>query len=198
MAVICERVPYPFGIRCKRFIFACQKLFLSFRSRTWKLSDYPIAFVNQSDLGESSSVSNHKRVKPWRAEIIGWFGPTGTGDSCEEAYAELEEAFAKALQNREHAPRPGWRVPLNIEFASSIRVDQDPVLAERFIHDVLGYEWAMITDESSLWDFISDESLTPYFEKIRECFGLDVSHIESGNLAEILEAISHYQQSVHP
>jgi len=85
-------------------------------------------------------------------------------------------------------PRPGTKVP--IEFAPSTRVYADQGLAEDFIRRVLGLEWAFISDQSSLWDFHTGETNQILIAKIQDLYGVDVSDIESGNVAIILERIA--------
>jgi hypothetical protein len=48
----------------------------------------------------------------------------------------------------------------------------------------------LITDESSLWHFHIDDSDDPYVGRIRAVYGIDVTDIESGNIAEILDRIA--------
>ena len=62
------------------------------------------------------------------------------------------------------------------------------------IEEVLGYDpnGIFVSDGSSLWDFSlsEDEGISRYQNQIEEIFGLDISHIESGNLVEISKYIS--------
>lgn len=46
-----------------------------------------------------------------------------------------------------------------------------------------------ISDESSLWDFHTEETNEHLFEKILEIYEVDVSDIENGNLVEIFKRI---------
>jgi hypothetical protein len=50
-------------------------------------------------------------------------------------------------------------------------------------------DWAWISDESSLWDFHEDETNESLTDKIRHIYGVDVSDISSGNLANIFDRI---------
>jgi hypothetical protein len=102
----------------------------------------------------------------------------------------LKSEFIKKAEGTDPMPRPGKRVPIDVQFATTIRIDANRDLADQFIHEVLGYEWAFISDESNLWDFTSEDSLDPYYLKIRNLYGIDVSGLESGSLAEILETIA--------
>lgn len=79
---------------------------------------------------------------------------------------------------------------MQIELASQQRTDVHAELAEGFIHRVLELESAWISDESSLWNFHGEEKNDSYYARIREIYGVDVSDIESANLAEILERIA--------
>jgi predicted RNase H-like HicB family nuclease len=93
---------------------------------------------------------------------------SGGGDSREEALQNLNSTFAAVKSRKketgEALPRPGTRVPL--EFASQQRVKTHAELAEDFIHRVLELESAWISDESSLWDFHTNENNDTYHAKI--------------------------------
>lgn len=73
------------------------------------------------------------------------------------------------------------------------RVGQHSELARDFVKRVLDAEWARISDESSLWDLHGDETNESLAEKIRHTYGVDVSDISSGNLADIFDRISKYR-----
>ncbi len=88
-------------------------------------------------------------------------------------------------------PRPGTHVP--VKFADSGRVNAHPELAADFIHRVLKLDWAWISDQSSLWDFHSEDSNDALITKIKEIYGVDVSDIESARLCDIFERISESQ-----
>lgn len=76
-----------------------------------------------------------------------------------------------------------------ISYASQDDIQAHSETSERFINLVLGLEWALITNESSLNDFSLIEDSTSLEEKIKEVFGVDVSDIEDGNLLKIFERI---------
>jgi hypothetical protein len=76
------------------------------------------------------------------------------------------------------------------EFASRNRIDQHPEIESDFIRRVLELPWALITDESSLWDFHQDVTNQAFVEKIRAVYGIDVSDIPQGNIADILGRIA--------
>jgi hypothetical protein len=76
------------------------------------------------------------------------------------------------------------------EFASRNRIDQHPEIERDFIRRVLELPWALITDESSLWDFHQDVTNQAFVEKIRAVYGIDVSDIPQGNIADILGRIA--------
>ncbi|HTJ29438.1 MAG TPA: hypothetical protein VL346_03010 [Acidobacteriaceae bacterium] len=50
---------------------------------------------------------------------------------------------------------------------------------------------AWISDESSLWDFHTEQTNDLLIAKIRDVYGVDVSDIESARLWEIIEHIKH-------
>jgi len=53
----------------------------------------------------------------------------------------------------------------------------------------------LITDESSLWDFHTEGSNAPFYSKILEAYGIDVSDVEKGNLAKIFQRIMDARQA---
>ena len=84
--------------------------------------------------------------------------------------------------------RPGVNAPL--EFAAQELVSVNPELGEDFIRRVLNLDWAWISDESSLWDFHTDDTNEKMLAKILDVYGVDVSDIESARLSEILNRIA--------
>jgi hypothetical protein len=77
-----------------------------------------------------------------------------------------------------------------MEWASRRQVAAHAALADDFIARVLEMEWALISDESSLWDFHSEESNDLLIAKVREVYGVDVSDIKSARLAEMFDRIA--------
>jgi hypothetical protein len=159
------------------------------------LEDYPVVFRTQ----DIDSEPRPKRLqrKPHTAQVVNWW-LCGIGDSREEAYFELSRNFRNAIAARRSEGkrpfRPGTTPP--ILFAESTRIAGAGELAEDFVQRVLGFEWAMMTDESSLWDFHSEETNDALIAKIREVYGVDVSDIEPARVCEILERISAKRASI--
>ena len=58
---------------------------------------------------------------------------------------------------------------------------------------VLGLDSVWISDESSLWDFHTDETNENLANRIKDMYGADVSDISSGNLADIFDRIAEHQ-----
>jgi len=112
----------------------------------------------------------------------------GAGKTKHEALADLRKNFENFKANGRKLPRPGTRVP--IEFASSSRLDMHAELSADFTRRVLELPWAFLSDESSLFDFHEDETNDVLVEKIRTVYGVDVSDIPNGNLADIFERIA--------
>jgi hypothetical protein len=65
-----------------------------------------------------------------------------------------------------------------------------PELKADFIRRVFDLPWVFLSEESSLGDFNETESNDLLVGKIRTVYGVDVSDITSGNLAEIFERIA--------
>jgi hypothetical protein len=77
------------------------------------------------------------------------------------------------------------------QFASQVRVNAHPELKREFVRRVLELPWAFVSDQSSLLDFAPAPGAAGKFLKtIKGIYGLDVSDITTGNLADILERIA--------
>lgn len=177
------------ALRLRNQISASWKWLSSFRKRDWELNDYPVQIRKQQVNDEA--LPERLKPKPYTASIIKW-GVAASGDTREEALLNLRASFqitkeAKKLEGKP-LPRPGISVP--IEFASQDLVSKNPDLAEDFVRRVLELEWAWISDESSLWDFHSDETNDRFYSKVEVLYGIDVSDIESAKLWEILDRIA--------
>ncbi len=164
------------------------KYCLSFFEKDWNLNDYPI-LVTEQDPDPAYSAPRFRQDR-FKANILNW-PMTGQGNSRESALRELNQHFGLAKQEREvkgePLPRPGSLMP--IEFARTERVHSHPELADDFIRRVLGFEWAWISDDSSLWDFHTEQTNAALHTKVKEIYGVDISDMESANLADILEMI---------
>jgi hypothetical protein len=152
----------------------------------WRMDDYPTR-VWFRPVTEPSRKSRLKPL-PWTADVINWSGMSGSADTRLEALEQLRKNFDRWRAAKPKLPRPGTKVP--IEFAASDRVGQHSELAKDFIKRVLDIDWAWISDESSLWDFHGDETNEALIDKIRLIYGVDVSDISNGSLADIFDRIA--------
>lgn len=99
----------------------------------------------------------------------------------EHSWEQLSESeMAKIIEDIKSKP---------ITFASNDDIQAHSETSKRFINLVLGLEWALITNESSLDDFSVIEDVADLEEKIKKVFGVDISDIEDGNLLKIFERI---------
>jgi len=182
--------------RLRNQLRASWKWTLSFRSRDWELEDYPTS-VRRQEPDPDSKYENNPRFEPhsYWASIINW-NVNGFGNSKEEALGDLFTCFAtrkaKLAEDGKPLPRPGANVP--IQFASQERVNAHPALTQDFIERVLGFEWAFVSDESSLWDFHCEKTNELLVAKIRSVYGVCVDDIESAKLWEILDRIAAAQK----
>jgi hypothetical protein len=169
-------------------VLAIWKWCLSFRKTDWSLGDYPVIIRKQQP--DTTDRPSRLKTVPYLASILNW-NLIGNGDTKLEALADLKTKFAKQKAERrakhEPLPRPGTHVP--IQFAASDRVEAHRALADDFIHRVLELEWAWISDDSSLWDFHTEETNDALVTKVKEVYGCDISDISSGRLCEIFERI---------
>lgn len=113
---------------------------------------------------------------------------SGNGNTKIEALEGLRRNFERFKAANSELPRPGTKVPIG--FAIRNRVDQHSELANDFIQRILELKWAWISDESTLGDFHDEETNERLLEKIRRDYGVDVSDISSGNLADIFDRIA--------
>jgi hypothetical protein len=180
-------------VRVKNRIFAFWKHCLSFRKHDWELSDYPVAIREHKFNPDYSSprFTQHRYV----AYIVNW-ALTGGGDTPQEAISDLQNKFQSIKSawklERRSLLRPGTVGP--VEFASQERIGANRDLSEEFIRRVLDLDWAWISDESSLWDFHTNETNDLLQAKIMEVYGVDVSDIESAKLSAILDRIAASQK----
>ena len=169
---------------------------LSFFSHDWELKDYPISIRKQySDPDGPYDNDPRFKLHPFVASITNW-NVEGFGDSEAEALSDLRSAFgsrkAKLKDDGKPLPRPGAKVP--IQFVSQVRVNAHPDLTKDFIERVLGFEWAFISDESSLWDFHCDATNKDLLVKIKDVYGVNVEDIQSARIWEILDRIAETQE----
>ncbi len=155
----------------------------------WTMEDYPIRVWLQP-VTEPSDKSRLQTLR-WTASVINWPGMSGSAKSRLGALEELRKNFDRFKATKPGLPRPGTKVP--VEFATRERVGKHSDLAKDFVKRVLDLEWAWISDESSLWDFHDDETNESLTDKIRRIYGVDVSDISSGNLADIFDRIQEYR-----
>jgi len=161
------------------------KYLLSFTKTDWQLTDYPIRF-RHFDVGDTGG-----RLKqfPWFAQIINWWQMGGFGDTKQEAYVDLQNKFGEIKSNGKTLPRPGTGLP--IEFASTDRIRSFDDIADDFFRRVLdmNYRECFISDESTLWDFHTEESNEHLHKRIWDAYRVDISDIENGNLVKIFERL---------
>ncbi|MEW6609694.1 MAG: hypothetical protein AB1414_19990 [bacterium] len=131
------------------------------------------------------------RPVPWTAQVLNWPLMFGHGQTQEESYADMKRRFEEYKGGDKTLPRPGTRGKMEIEFAPTVEIAQYEPLAGEFFKQILAmnYDECLITDESSLWDFHSEETNEEYHRKIAEVYGVDVSDIKNGNLVQIFKRI---------
>ena len=185
-------MPFSRTTRVMNTMLASWKWLLSFRKPEWSVDDYPIRVTRQEPDPTFSAPRFSQHL--YRAYVING-AITGSGNSPTEALAGLRQNFESVRLRRKEEALPAIRPGANwpVEFASQEKVSADESLSEEFIQKVLGLDWAWISDESSLWDFHTEQTNDQLCAKIREVYGVDVSDIESARLWEILERIRHAQ-----
>jgi hypothetical protein len=76
------------------------------------------------------------------------------------------------------------------DFAARKRIEQHRDLEKDFINRILELPWAFISDQSTLWDFHADLTNDNLVRKILAIYGVDVSDVPKGNIADILDLIA--------
>lgn len=77
---------------------------------------------------------------------------------------------------------------VRIELAPHDAIDTFGDFADEFMERIFGVECALITDQSSLWDF-PYETKAEIMEHIRQVYNVDVSDVADGNLIAVLTRI---------
>ena len=189
-------MPFSRATRMMNATLAYWKWLLSFKKSEWKVEDYPIRVTKQEP--DAAFTAPRFSQHLYRAYIVN-AAITGLGETPVEAIAGLRQNFQSVAHRRKEealpAVRPGANWP--VEFASQAKISADEGLSEEFIQNILGLEWAWISDESSLWDFHTEQTNDLLVAKIREVYGVDVSDIESARLWEILKRIRHSSAVEH-
>jgi hypothetical protein len=166
-----------------------RKWLLSFTKRRWRIEDYPVR-VNKNGETPEPGIA-------FCAQILNWPGPIGLGPTRKEAYDNLAQDLEEIRKHREQMPRPGSHVP--IQFASTDRVNSDEELLHDFIERVLGFKRSdpvFISDLSSLDEFGDEAKVAELVQRIRDVYGIEVTDIASGNIADILDRIK--EKRGHP
>lgn len=94
--------------------------------------------------------------------------------------------FSKGIRNRYYGKK------LTVHLASTTRIDQLADLARELFTEILemSYDECLITDESDIGFFITEETPEDYEERFRARYGFDLAEVESGVLVEILARIA--------
>jgi hypothetical protein len=159
--------------------------FASMFKHEWTIDDYPIRVRFQKPIDRTTP--SREKLIPWIADVVYWPAMSGHGNTRQEALEDVRKSFDRFLATKQRLPRPGTKVL--IEFAASHRVDQHSKLAKDFAKRVFELDWVFISNESSLWDFHGDLTNETLIRKIRSVYGVDVSDITSGSIADILDRI---------
>ncbi|WP_237065412.1 hypothetical protein [Microbulbifer guangxiensis] len=161
---------------------------LSFLKEDWVVRDYPVRIREQPPVEQAGEGLYTPR---FIAQIENWWQVAGVGETREEALEDLGKSLVAVKERRGQLPRPGTGLP--IEFAATDEIGRYWGIVSRIISEVLEYEPEdiFITDGSSLWDFThAGDSIEELRERVFRVFDVNVSHIESANIAEIARYIS--------
>jgi hypothetical protein len=155
----------PFSRATRSRIAWLQSLF----KRSFEFSDYPVDYVDQGEPSRNPDIDPSFR---WRADLLGLHYCGGLGPTPVAALEDAKQKFNQAKLRTHKLPRPGSKP--KIEFAAAELVSGYPKLQEHFIHEVLGLEWAFISDESTLEHFDSAE-IPRFLDRIREVYDVELN-----------------------
>ena len=111
---------------------------------------------------------------------------------CEECGEDLEIKFETEPPEESHCAI--CNDITEIEMASQIGIDAYQDIADVFLREVFDTEGALITDESSLTDFLClcddrETAKKECLEKVEKLYGIDVSDVEGLLLLKIFERL---------
>jgi hypothetical protein len=168
---------------------AVAALLRSFVKKDWDLDDYPIRVFYRGSASDDLS----ERLKPytWTAQVINWWHMRGDGFTRDEAIDDLKRKFQERKAEHARLPRPGRGAPLEIKFAPTDQIELYREIADDLLARVIGMNPSecFISDESSLWDFHTEETNEPYIRKIALLYGVDVAGIEPPTITAICRKI---------
>lgn len=179
------------GERLHQRAWIAWKWLISFLTTDWELRDYPVVVRKQDEPVDHALHAPRFEPQPYWASVPGanlGAGGETAADAMENLRSNFQRWKRKRLTEGKGLPRPGTRVPM--EFAASTNVDAHGALTADFVHRVLQLDWAMITDESSLWDFHTEQDNARLIARVKDLYGVDVSDVASGNLSAILDRIA--------
>ena len=166
---------------------AFAKYIASFFKHKWMLHDYPLKFTDRGPVEATG------RVKPfrWTVQIIKRLHMRGDGDTRDEAVRELHSALDRHYREHQSLPRPGTGRTLDLQFASTERIDAHRDLISDFVRRVIEKDpdYCFISDESTLWDSHDNHDNNDYIQKIRQLYDVDVADLNPPYIADIAERI---------
>lgn len=176
-------------------LIAFVKVLASFFKRAWTLHDYPLRISQQEEINLPTNGSWLPGA--WHAQIVNWEQMAAYGSTREEALAHLTKNFNAYHRRHGAVPRPGTNVPN--ELVPTTEIDQYIGIGRDFCEKILevNFARAFVSDESSLWDFLDRSDEADVFERIQHTYQVDVSDIQSGNLAQIFKRI-HQHAATEP
>lgn len=174
---------------------ALWKWLASWRKREWGPADYPLRYREQLPDSELEAIQG--TLPRWDLQVVNWWQMGGLGDTQAEAFADFEARFAALREDGTAPPRPGRGLPL--VFASSTIIERHEALARDFVSQILdlNYDECFISDESSLYDFVSSESeATDLVARIETHYSLTLLPRDGLLISELVEAIATERGSI--
>ena len=167
-------------MQIKIHVLSAHKWMTSFFKKDWQVQDYPLYYREQN--------TSIPEIPRWEVHIIKWWQMSGLGNTKDEAIADLEKSLTQ-YKIDQPLPRPGSHQ--ETLFASSEKIEEYWPIANLIVSEILGHntEEMVITDQTSLHHLTDKAEYKVCLQDIKDAFGVDVSHIESGNLVEVCECV---------
>jgi hypothetical protein len=173
---------------------ALWKWVLSWRKREWGPSDYPLRYREQFP---DAGLPVRGKLPRWNLQVINWWQMGGLGETRAEALSDFEARFAALRKTGTMPPRPGRGLPLT--FATSTVIEQHEDLCRDLLSQVLdlNYNDCFISDESSLFDFVSSAvDANQLADRIESHYQLTLPERERLLISDILKAIGRARGAV--
>lgn len=169
---------------------ALEKRLLSYLKSKWDFNDYPLKVFEATRIKDKNFV--------WQAQIINWRMMGSAGATKEKAIANLKERFKSYRASNQTLPRPGTKVPLKIQYASTEQIDKYREVASDFFNNIHIDKFVrplFISDISSLTAYEPPDTekakaqREAIIKQVTMIYGIDITNVYDGPMYKVFEMI---------